>query len=205
MFSPGRYVPDPTAGIDNPNDLPPAIIQTRSRNRKKCRCPHCNYLARRHDIRERPLHHIGDSHSGRPIEIILIHSLHYCCKCKTYFNIDTTDIADPGSHYTKQGTCQFSCSGGFSIVVLKSGIPFCIHSCTVATMFAKEKSFQRFCKLAKTDIIIPRRFAPLSVLLVRAAFLAIASGRAARSLRLFVGSTAGSQTKTKKHELFSNN
>jgi len=33
---------------------------------------------------------------------MLTHSIHYCCKCKTYFNIDTTDIADPGSHYTKQ-------------------------------------------------------------------------------------------------------
>ena len=42
------------------------------------------YLARRHDIRKRPLHHIGDSRSGRPIEIILIHSIHYCCKCKTW-------------------------------------------------------------------------------------------------------------------------
>ena len=102
MSSPGRYVPDPTAGIDDPNNLPPPIVKKRSRNHKKCPCPHCGYLARRHDIRERPLHHIGDCHSGRPIEIILVHSIHYCCKCKTYFNIDTTDIADPGSHYTKQ-------------------------------------------------------------------------------------------------------
>jgi len=102
MLSPGRYVPDPTAGIAHPNDLPPPIIQKRSRIRKKCRCPHCEYLARQHDIRHRPLHHLGDSHSGRSIKLILTHSIHYCCKCKTYFNIDTTDIADPGSHYTKQ-------------------------------------------------------------------------------------------------------
>jgi hypothetical protein len=53
--------------------------------------------------------------------------------------------------------------------------------------------------------MIPRRFAPLSDLLVLAAFLAIASGLAARSLRLFVGSTAGSQTKTKKFAAFSTN
>ena len=91
MPSPGRYVPVPTAGINDPNDLPPPIVKKRFRNRKKCTCPQCGYLARRHDIRERPLHHIGDSHSGRPIEIMLTHSIHYCCKCKTYFNKDLFD------------------------------------------------------------------------------------------------------------------
>jgi hypothetical protein len=100
MSRPGEYVGDPTEGITNPNDLPPPKKQRRSRIHKKCPCPHCEYLARQHDIRQRSLHHLGDPLSGRPVEIILQYSLHYCCKCKVYFAIDMTDIAPPKSDYT---------------------------------------------------------------------------------------------------------
>ena len=100
MSGPGRYVPDASEGITNVDDLPKPKVKYRSRERKKCRCPNCDYLARQHDVRKRSLHHLGDSLSGRPVEIILRYSNHYCCKCKKYFNVDTTDIAPFKSDYT---------------------------------------------------------------------------------------------------------
>ena len=100
MSRPGEYAADPTEGITNPNDLPTPKKQFRSRVRTKCRCPHCNYLARQHIVRKRSLHHLGDSLSGRPIDIILQYSIHYCCKCKIFFNVDTTDLAPPKASYT---------------------------------------------------------------------------------------------------------
>ena len=100
MPRPGEYISDPTEGIINPADLPPAQTQHRSRVRNKCRCPHCKYLARQHIIRERLLHHLGDCLSGRPVEIVLRYSVHYCCKCKTFFPVDTTDLAPPKAAYT---------------------------------------------------------------------------------------------------------
>ena len=100
MSRPGEYVADPTEGIIHPNDLPPPKTQHRSRIRDKCRCPHCKYLARQNGLRERSLHHLGDHLSGRPVDIILRYSLHYCCKCKFHFSNDTTDLAPPKASYT---------------------------------------------------------------------------------------------------------
>ena len=100
MSRPGEYVPDPTEGIINPNDLPPPKRQSRSRVRQQCRCPHCKYLARQHGIRQRSLHQLGDPLSGRPVEIVMRYSLHYCCQCKTLFAVDMTDFAPPKSNYT---------------------------------------------------------------------------------------------------------
>jgi transposase len=100
MSSSGKYIGDPTEGITHSNDLPIPKVQHRSRIRNKSRCPHCKYLARQHGIRQRSLHHLGDPHSGRPIEITLHYSIHYCCKCKTFFNVDMTALAPVKSDYT---------------------------------------------------------------------------------------------------------
>ena len=43
---------------------------------------------------------MGDMVSGRPRNIHLTYSQHYCCKCKSYFNADVSDLALPKSHYT---------------------------------------------------------------------------------------------------------
>lgn len=32
----------------------------------------------------------------------LTYSAHYCCDCHKYFNIDLSDLAPPGSHYTNR-------------------------------------------------------------------------------------------------------
>ncbi len=31
---------------------------------------------------------------------VVTYSQHYCCKCKSYFNVDMLDLALPKSHYT---------------------------------------------------------------------------------------------------------
>lgn len=36
----------------------------------------------------------------RPRDIHLTYSQHHCCKCHRYFNVDTSDLAPPKSHYT---------------------------------------------------------------------------------------------------------
>ena len=48
----------------------------------------------------RTLHDLGDLLSGRPHDIRLTYSQHYCSRCRKYFNADTSDLAPPGSHYT---------------------------------------------------------------------------------------------------------
>ena len=100
MPSPGEYLPAPSEHIVPFNDLPPPKPLHRSRVRKKCRCPQCQYLARKHNLRHRSLHHLGDTASGCPVNIILQYSQHYCSKCKTYFNVDMSSIAPPKSDYT---------------------------------------------------------------------------------------------------------
>ena len=50
----------------------------------------------------RTLHDLGNPLTGRPRELIVIYSQHYCTRCRKYFNADMTDLATPGSHSTKR-------------------------------------------------------------------------------------------------------
>jgi len=43
---------------------------------------------------------LGDPVSERPRDVLVTYSQHYCCKCKSYFNVDMSDLALPKSHYT---------------------------------------------------------------------------------------------------------
>jgi len=100
MSGPGEYLPDAT--IANPNPLPKAMVKKRSCNFKRRPCPRCGFSARRHDLRTRTLHHLGDPTSGRPVDVELVCSVHRCCKCKKSFSADTAHIADSHSHYTRE-------------------------------------------------------------------------------------------------------
>ena len=100
MSGPGQYIPDPTEGIINPNDLPKPTFKKRSCTRKKSRCPNCKHPSTRHALRNRQLHDLGNPSTGRPVETILHYSKHYCCKCQTHFTIDSSHIAPPKSDYT---------------------------------------------------------------------------------------------------------
>jgi len=102
MSGPGEYVADRTEGITRVEDLPKAKRVERSRNFSRRPCPQCGRSCYRHATMRRTLHDVGDliSISERPRDLHLTYSQHYCCKCKRYFNVDTSDLAPPKSHYT---------------------------------------------------------------------------------------------------------
>jgi hypothetical protein len=100
MSGPGEYVADRTEGITRAEDLPKAKVVRRSRNSARRACPRCRRSCYRKRTVERTLHDLGDLVVGRPRDLHLIYSQHYCCKCKHYFNADTRDLAPPKSHYT---------------------------------------------------------------------------------------------------------
>ncbi len=100
MPGPGEYVADRTEGITRVDDLPKAKVVRRSRNFPRRPCPGCERSCYRKRTVERTLRDVGDLVSGRPRNIQLTYSQHYCCKCKCYFNVDTSDLAPLKSHYT---------------------------------------------------------------------------------------------------------
>jgi len=102
MDGPGEYVPDVTEGITNVRDLPKAKIKRRSRNYKRHPCPYCGHLAYRDKTFTRLLHDLGDLSANRPLDVVVTYSQHCCSRCKRYFNADLTDLADPGSSYTRR-------------------------------------------------------------------------------------------------------
>ena len=100
MFGPGAYLPDPTAGITKPEDLPKAKVISRSRNFEHRPCPGCGRSCYRDRTRKRVLHDVGDLVLGRPRDIHVTYSQHYCGTCRQYFNADMSDYALPKAHYT---------------------------------------------------------------------------------------------------------
>jgi hypothetical protein len=102
MPGPGEYRPDPTEGIDRIEDLPKPKIRCQSRNYRRRPCPRCGHSAYRDGKGRRMLHDLGNPLTGRPRDLIVFYSQHYCTRCRKYFNSDMTDLADPGSHYTRR-------------------------------------------------------------------------------------------------------
>jgi len=96
-LGPGEYWPDVI--FSESRELPSPKIVRQSRNYDQRPCPRCGYGAYRDHVFERVLHDIGDLASGRPREIHLTYSQHYCTHCQTYFS-DTADLAPPRSRYT---------------------------------------------------------------------------------------------------------
>jgi hypothetical protein len=56
MFGPGEYVPDPTEGIVDANDLPKPISVSEDHNYDRSPCPWCGQLAYRHKLGQRTFH-----------------------------------------------------------------------------------------------------------------------------------------------------
>ena len=103
MLGPGEYKADVTEGITRVEDLPEPKTVQRSRNYKRRPCLLCRRSPPQADrLRtfRRILHDLGDSHSGRPCDIMVTDSQHRCPKCNHYFNADMDDLALPKSHYT---------------------------------------------------------------------------------------------------------
>jgi len=102
MCGPGEYVPDPTEGIVDANDLPMPLVVPYDRNHDHSPCPRCGHLAYRHKSGQRTLHDLGDLAAGCPIDLLVTYSSHYCSNCRKYFNSDLSDLALPGCHYTRR-------------------------------------------------------------------------------------------------------
>jgi hypothetical protein len=100
MSGPGEYRADCTEGITRVEDLPQAQRVERSCNYSRRPCPDCGRSCYRSRTVERTLHDLGDLVGERPRDVLLTYSQHYCCKCKSYFNVDMSDLAPPKSHYT---------------------------------------------------------------------------------------------------------
>jgi hypothetical protein len=102
MFGPGEYIPDPTEGIVDVNDLPKPILVPDDRNYDRSPCPRCGHLAYRHKSGQRTLHDVGDLKTGRPMALLVTYSSHYCSICRKYLNVALSDLAFPGSHYPRR-------------------------------------------------------------------------------------------------------
>ena len=102
MPGPGESRPDPTVGIKRPEDLPKTTVSIRSRNYRRRPCPYCGHSADRDRTARRTLHDLGNTLTGRPRDVVVLDSQHYCTRCRQYFNADLSDLADPGSHDTRR-------------------------------------------------------------------------------------------------------
>jgi len=99
-LGPGEYRPDSTEGVRRVEDLPKPKYYEQSRNYRHRPCPRCGQSAYRNRTFQRRLHDVGDLVCGRPRELVLTYSQHYCSACRKYFNADTSELAPPGGHYT---------------------------------------------------------------------------------------------------------
>ena len=95
---PGEYKPD--TAFTRIEDLPKPKIIKENRNAPERPCPRCQKPAPREHVYLRCLHDVGDLVSGRPQELHITYSQHYCPTCRKYFSADLTDVAPHRSHYT---------------------------------------------------------------------------------------------------------
>ena len=91
MFGPGNYVPDPTEGIVDVQDLPAPQLGLYSRNYQQTPCPRCGHLASRHTSDQRTLHDLGDVCTGRPVDLLVTYSSHSCAQCRKHCHIDLSE------------------------------------------------------------------------------------------------------------------
>lgn len=98
---PGEYVPDSTEGGTRVEDLPKPLVCKRSRNYRRP-CPRCHRSCYRDALGRRTLHDRGCPLRDRPRVLQLAYSRHFCSRCNCYFSAEMSDLAPPGSHYTRR-------------------------------------------------------------------------------------------------------
>jgi hypothetical protein len=118
MFGPGEYVPDPTAGIVDSNDLPRPILVPYDAHYDHRPCPRCGHLASRHKCDQRTFHDWGDWRAGRPIALVVTSSSHDCANCRKPCNAALSAVAWPGSHDTRR---VIALAGR---IVVQDGLPY---------------------------------------------------------------------------------
>lgn len=100
MSGVGEYRGDPTESITRVGDLPQSILVSCQRSFRRQDCPQCRHSSFRDRTFTRALHDLGDVFKGRPRDLQLTYSQHYCTFCRSYFKADTEDLAPRGSQYT---------------------------------------------------------------------------------------------------------
>ena len=78
--------------------MPKPNISLQSRNYRRRPCPHCGHSSYPERTARRTLHDLGDTLTGRPRDIAVLYSQHYCTLCRKYFNANMSALADSGSH-----------------------------------------------------------------------------------------------------------
>lgn len=48
------------------------------------------------------MHDLGEVKASCPVDLVVTYSSHYCSNCRKYFKVDPSDVASPGSHYTRR-------------------------------------------------------------------------------------------------------
>src|SRR3954449_8597130 len=125
MPAPGEYRPDPTEGTTRIDDLPRTKVACRSRNYRRRPCPRCRHSSYRDRQARRTLHDLGNPLTGRPRDIVLIVSQHYCTRCRKYFHAEMRELAAPGSHCTRRVV-------GLAVrLVVEDGLPYRAASWTL--------------------------------------------------------------------------
>jgi hypothetical protein len=115
-LGPGEYRPD--IAYTKLEDLPKPKLIKQQRNYASRPCPQCGKPAYRDKVFIRQLHDLGDLRSGRPQELQITYSQHFCSACAKYFNVDLSDVAPPRSHYTQRVV-------GVAIrLVVEDGLPY---------------------------------------------------------------------------------
>jgi transposase len=97
-LGPGEYRPD--IAFTRPEDLPPPKLIKQRRISESLPCPRCRRPAPRDKVFTRQVHDVGDLWSGRPHELHITYSQHYCSACRKYFSADLSGVAPPQGHYT---------------------------------------------------------------------------------------------------------
>lgn len=118
MHGPGEYRLDSSEVIATADGVPLPHLKRRTRNRKHAPCPRCGRSCSRRRTQARALHDLGNRETGRPVKIEFLFSIHRCPDCKKHFNIDLTDVADPGAMYTKRVVEKAVC------YVVEDGSPY---------------------------------------------------------------------------------
>src|SRR5208337_1900681 len=133
MSGPGVYVPDVTEGITRVEDLPQPRIKLRSRNFSCRRCPFCGGRGGRWGVASRTVHDLGDSLSGRPIELHICYSTHRCLACRRSFPADQSDLAPLQGHRIKIGGLGRMANSAFGGKLNLCGT--CSHLCTMFVVY----------------------------------------------------------------------
>jgi hypothetical protein len=97
MDGPGRYLPAPTEGIPDGNDLPAPHVVASNRDQQQTPCPRGAPSASRHTSGKRTGHDVGNLSTGHPVALLVASASHDCGHGTKPCTMDLTDLAPPGS------------------------------------------------------------------------------------------------------------